>query len=133
MDVDPHHQHALCLDPDVKVGRLAGDREVATEPAPDDVLRGPLVDLLRLLVRHAREPDPDPVLLPNVLERAHHRGQRRLHVVGAAAEQPVALYARLELLRPAGNDVEMAVEDDARNLSLAWADLGHQHGSPLCS
>ena len=35
-----------------------------------------------------------------------------LHVVGAAAVQPVALHARLELLGMAGDDVKVTVQDD---------------------
>ena len=40
---------------------------------------------------------------------AHHRGQPALHVVGAAAEQPVGLDVRGELLGAARHHVEVAV------------------------
>ena len=33
--LEPQRQHPLGLDPDVQIGRLAGDREVADEPALD--------------------------------------------------------------------------------------------------
>ena len=33
--LEPQRQHALGLDPDVQIGRLAGDREVAGEAAVD--------------------------------------------------------------------------------------------------
>ena len=57
--------------------------------------------------------------------REQHRRQRPLHVVGAAADQPVALDPRLELLRPPGDDVEVAVEDDGR--AVGGPDLGDRH------
>ena len=61
-----------------------------------------LVELLGLLVGHADEPHADRVLVVDVLQRAHHRRQAALHVVGAAADQPVALDPRLELLGSPG-------------------------------
>ena len=65
---DPRHlqaqrQHSLRLDPDVQVGRLAGDREVADEAAVDEVVAAALGLLLGLLVADDPEPDPDPVLV----------------------------------------------------------------------
>ena len=54
------------------------------------------------------------VLRRRVVDRAHHRRERALHVVGAAADQPVALDARLELLLERGHHVEVAVQHDGR-------------------
>ncbi len=62
--------------------------------------------------------------LVQVVQRAEHRRQAALHVVGAAADQPVALDARLELLRAPGHDVEVPVQDDQR--AGAGADLGRR-------
>ena len=113
MDLDPHRQHALGLDSDVQVGRLAGDREVAAEAAPHDCVAGAYVQLLGLFVGNADQPDADAVLTLEVLERAHHPREPALHVIRTAAEQPVALHTRLELLRPPRNDIEVPVEDHA--------------------
>ena len=124
---DPHHQHALGLDADVHVGGLAGDREIPAQAGADDRVGRALVELLGLLVADADQAHLDLVLVLDVLERAHHRRQAALHVVGAAADQPVALDSRLELLRAAGHDVEVAVEDHARRALPAGADLGDQH------
>ena len=74
----------------------------------------------------------DAVLVGDVLERAHHRRQAALHVVGAAADQAVALHARLELLGAARHHVEMAVQDDAGRLLAARAPTSATStGSPL--
>ena len=54
-----------------------------------------------------------------------------LHVIGAAADQPVALDARLELLGAARDDVEMAVPDDAGGVVAPRADLGDEHGQAV--
>ena len=70
-----------------------------------------------------RKRHPDPVLLGRLADRAHDRGERALHVVGAAADEAVALDARLELALAGGHDVEVAVEDHGR--PLARADVGH--------
>ena len=69
----------------------------------------------------------------HVLERAHHRGQPALHVVGAAADQPIPFHARLKLLRLGGHHVEMAVEDDARAVVRLGgrSDLRHQDGQAV--
>ena len=115
-DQDPQREHALGLDADVQVGGLAGDREIADVAGLDQQVRRALVDLLGLLVGHAHEADPHLVLVLEVLERAHHRGQAALHVIGAAALEPVALDARRELLRPRRDDVVVAVEDERRPL-----------------
>ena len=131
MDLDPHRQHALGLDPDVQVGRLAGDREVAAQPALDRNLGRPLVELLGLLVGDADQPHPHPILALGVLERAHHPGQAALHVVGAAADQPVVFNAGLELLGAPGDDVEMAVKHHAGGLLAGGTDLRHQYGQPV--
>src|SRR5437588_587190 len=53
---------------------------------------------------------------------AHHRRKTALHVVGAAADQAVAVDARLELAGPPGHDVDVAVEDDRR--TVRGADRG---------
>jgi hypothetical protein len=118
-DQDPRRQHALGLDADVQVGRLAGDREVADVAAPHQVVARTDRDVLGLLVRHDHEPHAHVRLLGQVVRGAHHGRQPALHVVGAAAVQPVALDARRELLGMAGHDVEVAVEDDRRGLLRA--------------
>ena len=64
------------------------------------------------------------VLVAQVLQRAHHRGQAALHVIGAAALEPVALDARRELLRPRRDDVVVAVEHQRR--PVRRPDLGRQ-------
>ena len=114
-DLHAHREHALGLDADVQVGRLAGDREVALRPrsatsqsverssTSSDSSSGTQMN------SHAHA-----VLLGGVVDRAHHRRERALHVVGAAADQAVALDARLELLGVAGDHVEVAVEDHRR-------------------
>ena len=65
------------------------------------------------------------VVLRDVVDGAHHRRQAALHVVGAAADQPVALDARRELARVRGHDVEVAVEDHAG--AVGRADVGQHH------
>ena len=100
VDVEAEREHALGLDADVQVGRLARDREVAAEAAAHDLVGGARVDVLGLLVGHADEADADGVLLGQVAQRAHHRREPALHVVGAAAVQPVALDARARTARP---------------------------------
>ena len=77
------------------------------------------------------EADADAVLGGDVLERAHHRRQPALHVVGAATDQPVALDARRELLGAAGNDIQVAVPDDARGIGAPRADVGDEHGKSV--
>ena len=115
VDEDAGRQHALGLDADVQVGRLAGDREVAHVAAPHEVVARADRDVLGLLVGDDHEPHADVLLLDEVVRGAHHRRQPALHVVGAAAVQPVALGAWLELLGVAGDDVQVAVEDDRRD------------------
>ena len=87
------------------------------------------VDVLGLLVGHADEAHAHLVLGGDVVERAHHRREAALHVVGAAADQPVALDARLELL-----GVRRARRRRGRGRSTrgpsAGPDLGHSTGSP---
>ena len=112
--LEPHRQHALRLHADVQVGRLAGDREVAGVAVLDQELGAAVDLLLGLLVRDDREDDAHARLVAQLLERAHHRRERALHVVGAAAVEPVALDPRRELLLPGGDDVEVAVQDDRR-------------------
>src|SRR6476661_8084013 len=113
-DLQAQREHALGLDADVQIGRLAREREVAVQALLDeDVGRAP-GDVLGLLVGDADEAHADLVLRRDVLEGAHHGRQRALHVIGAAADQPVAVDPRRELALARGNDVEMAVEDDRR-------------------
>src|SRR5215218_26124 len=115
VNLDPHREHALRLDADVEVGRLAGDREVTDVALLDDVVRGALALLLvGLLVRHADEVDLDGVLAGEPAGGGHHRREAALHVVGAAPVEAVAVDARLELLRVAGDDVDVAVQDHRR-------------------
>ena len=101
-DLEPQRQHALRLDPDLEVGRLAGDREVADEAAVDEVVAAALGLLLGLLVADDPEPDPDRVLVAHRRGDDQHRRQRALHVVGAAPVEPVALDPRVELARQPG-------------------------------
>ncbi len=108
----------------VEVGRLAGDGEVRLEAGGDELVGRAVLDLLGLLVGHAHEAHAHPILVAQVVQRAHHRGQAALHVVGAAALEPVALHARHELLRPCRHDVVVAVEDQRR--PLPRTDLGGQ-------
>ena len=100
-DLEPQRQHSLGLDPDLQVGRLAGDREVADEAAVDEMVAAALGLLLGLLVADDPEPHPDPVLVAHRRGGQQHRRQRPLHVVGAAPVEPVALDPRLELARRA--------------------------------
>ena len=124
-DHDPAREHALGLDADVQLGRLAGDREVADEALAHHLVRRAHVQVLGLLVGRAQEAHADARVRVDVVQRAHHRGERALHVVGAAADQPVALDTRLELLRVAGHDVEVPVQHDRGR--VARAHLGGQH------
>ena len=75
--------------------------------------------LLGLLVADDPDPHPHPVLVAHRGGGQQHRRQRPLHVVGAAPVEPVALDPRVELPREAGNDVEMAVQDDGRRVLRA--------------
>jgi hypothetical protein len=128
VDLDPHRQHALCLHADVQVGRLAGDREVAAEPAPHDRVGRAHVQLLGFLVGNAHEPYANALLALEVLERAHHRRQPALHVVCPPADEPVVLDPRLELFGVAWDHVEMAVQNDARKAASGRTHLRHKHG-----
>ena len=51
---------------------------------------------------------------PQVLDGVHHRGESALHVVDAPAVELLALLAGLELPLLAGDDVDVAVEQDLR-------------------
>ena len=114
VDLDPHREHALGLDADVQVGGLAGDREVADVALLDEVVGAALLDLLGLLVGDADEVHAHALLRGQVVERAHHRREAALHVVGAAAVEAVALDARLELLRARRAPRRGARADDRR-------------------
>ena len=97
--------------------RSVGSPVIAKSPVKPCLIRnvGAAVDLLLgLLVGHDREHDAHVLLVAQLLERAHHRGQRALHVVGAAAQDAVALDPRLELLRAGRHDVQVAVQDHRR-------------------
>ncbi len=69
-------------------------------------------------------------LVGAVLQRAHHRREAALHVVGAAPDQAVALDARHVLRLEARHDVEVAVEDHRRGVGPR-PDLGGQHRQPV--
>ena len=118
-------EHALGLDADVQVGRLAGDREVADVAAGDQLVgRAVSMSSDSSSGTHTKR-TRTCVLVGEVAHRAHHRGEPALHVVGAAADQAVALDARRELLRVPGDDVEVAVEDERR--AVARPDVGGEH------
>ena len=82
-------------------------------------------DVLGLLVGHADEAHADLVLGGGVLEGAHHRREAALHVIGAAADEAVALGPRVELALAPGDDVEVPVEDD--HGAVGRPDLGQDH------
>ena len=90
-----------------------------TKPVAHHLVGRARVDVLGLLVRRAQEAHAHPRLGRDVVQRAHHRRERALHVIGAAADQAVALDPRLELLGAAGDDVEVAVEDDRGRVGAA--------------
>jgi hypothetical protein len=107
-----------------------GDGEVAEVAGPHQEVRGAVVDLLGLLVRDAREVHAHAVLRGHVAERADHRREAALHVVGAAPVQAVAVHARLELLRAAGHHVEVPVQHDRR--AALGPTVAVKRGRPLC-
>jgi len=113
----------------VQVRRLTGDREVGLQAVAQERVGRAVVDVLGLLVSHAEEQDAHGVLGAGVLYREHHRRQRALHVIGAAAVQPVALHARRELSVERRHDIEMPVQDDGRAVFRAGA--RHDHGQPV--
>ncbi len=86
--LDPHRQHSLGGHPDLHVGGLAGDREVADEAGLDQAVAPAVGLLLGLLVGNDPYSHPHLVLLAQVGERQQQAGERPLHVVGAA---PVAV------------------------------------------
>ena len=110
--LDPQGEHALRLHPDVEVGRLAGDREVADVALFDEVVGAPRLRLVGLLVRDAEEVHPHRRLAGELTHREHHAGEPALHVVGAAAVEAVAVEPGLVLALEAGDHVEVTVEDD---------------------
>ena len=69
------------------------------------------------------------VLARDVDERAHHRREAALHVVGAAADEPVALDPRRELLVVRRDDVDVAVQDHGR--ADRRADRGEDDGQAV--
>jgi O-antigen/teichoic acid export membrane protein len=70
---------------------------------------------------------PNAVLLGQLADRAHHRREAALHVVCAAPVQAVALDPRHELLGPAGDDVDVSVEDHGGALGRADGRRQHRH------
>ena len=115
----------LAWTPTCRFGRLAGDREIADVARLDQQVRRALVDLLGLLVGHADEAHrARRSWSREVVQRAHHRREAALHVIGAAALEPVALDPRGELLRPRRDDVVVPVEDERR--AFRRADLRGQ-------
>ena len=127
VDADPHRDDALGGDADVHVGRLAGDHEVAEKALGDEQVGASIGVLLGLLVGNHPEPHADALDLAQVGDREQHRGQGALHVVGAAAEKAIAVQPRLELLRAARDDVDVAVQQQ-RQLRVGGTDLGEGHG-----
>ena len=113
---DADGQDALGLDADVHVGRLARDGEVRAVAATHERVGGALLDLLGLLVRRTQKADAHGVLFGRLAHGAHHGRQPALHVVGAAADQPVALDARVELSLERRNDIEVPVQHDGRRI-----------------
>ena len=75
----------------------------------DEEIRRSIGLLLGLLVRNDDEDDTHVGLVAELLDGAHHRRKPALHVVGAAAVEPVALDAGRELLGTCGNDVDVTV------------------------
>ncbi len=125
-DLDAQHKHPLRLHADVEVGGLARDRELAAIAPRDQMVGATLVLLLGLLVGDAQEVHPHAVLGGHVVQRAHHRRQAALHVVGAAPVEAIAVQARDEQLRARRNDVQVAVEDDRGH--AGGANGRRQHG-----
>ena len=114
-DLDDERQDALGLDAHVQVGRLTGDREVRIGKfLRDEHIGRAVIDILGLLVGHADEAHADAILRRDVVDGADHRRKCTLHVVGAAADQPIALDARSELVRERGDDVDVPVQHDQR-------------------
>ena len=125
-------EHALRLNADMQVGGLAGDREVAAQALAHQHVRRAVLDLVGLLVRRADEAHADVGLVGRVANRAHERGQRALHVVGAAADEAVALHAGLELLGVTRDHIEMTVQDHGRGTGrLGGANVGRDHRKTL--
>ncbi len=128
-NLEVEQQDSLCLDTDVQVGRLAGDREVAVQhPFGDQPISRPVVDLGCLLVGNDHHSDPGERLLGQIAHRAEHRGEAALHVVGTTSDQAVSVDHRLELLLLARHHVEVPVEDDLRHVVPATAGIGKQDG-----
>ena len=75
-----------------------GSPVIAKSALPSSLAHEPVgravLDVLGLLVGDADEAHAHGVLRGGVVDGAHHRRERALHVVGAAPDQPVALDAR---------------------------------------
>jgi hypothetical protein len=102
LEHEPQRQDALRLHADLHVVGSPGDREVTHVAVLDEPVGRPQLGLVGLLVGDAHEVDADVAAAGHLASRHHHRRERALHVVGAAADQAVAVDARLELLRWAG-------------------------------
>jgi hypothetical protein len=124
-DLHANREDAFRLHADVQVGGLAGQREVGSQALLDEDVGRAARHVLGLLVGDADEAHPDLVLRGGILERVHHGREGALHVVGAAADEPVAFDARRELALARGHDVEVPVEDDGRG--ALGPDLGEDH------
>jgi hypothetical protein len=98
----------------VEVRRLAGDREVGVVTQLDEEIGRAVRLLLGFLVRNHHEDDAHVGLVPELLDRAHHRRQPALHVVGAAPVEAVALDPRSELLCVRRHHVDVTMEGDGR-------------------
>jgi hypothetical protein len=120
LDLHPQDEHALGLDTDVEVGRLAADDELAEVAVVGEVCRRlPLARLdLGLLVgddEQLRLDAGDGVAARGqVAERGQHRRERPLHVVRTAAVQPAVDLPRRELLAAPRHHVDVGVPDDRR-------------------
>ena len=99
LEHEAQRQHALRLHADLHVGRLAGDREVADVAVLDEPVRAAVSVSSDSSSATQTKWTRTSLRSRHLAERAHHRREPALHVVGAAAEQAVAVDARLELLR----------------------------------
>ena len=128
-DLEPDRQHALRLHADLKVGGLAGDREVArgSRSRPARRSRGSPPPRTPRRRRSRAGGAPPSASRRSCSDEQHHR-QRALHVVGAAADQPVAIDPRARTDRGPGDDVDMAVQHEGRRVGRP--DLGDRHRQP---
>ena len=111
-DLETEREYPFSLDADVQIGRLAGNRKVSFNPLLYEDIGRAALNILRLFVRDADQLDSNLILLACVIDRTNHRCQRPLHVVSAAANQPVSFNPWHKLLSEGGDDIEMAMEND---------------------